>query len=72
MNLVTVTVGATDPEPVMACSLILHECDLHLPRGFPLLCKSFEERCSSPEMSRWHLDLNESKGCWLSAELLKS
>ena len=72
MNLVTVTVRAADPEPLMGCSLILHECDLCLPRGFPLLCKSFEGSCSSPEISYWRLDLKDSNRCWLSAELLKS
>jgi hypothetical protein len=71
MNLVTFIVWATDPEPLMGRSLILHEYDLCLPRGFPLLCKSFEASCSSPRFSLSHSDLLNPRGCWLSVELLK-
>ena len=56
MNLIAVIVWATDPEPLMGRSLILHESDLCLPRGFPLLCKSFDACCSSPRISLNRLD----------------
>lgn len=41
MNLVTVIVWATDPEPLMARSLILHESDLCLPRGSSPIVQEF-------------------------------
>jgi hypothetical protein len=41
MNLVAVIVWATDPEPLMARSLILHESDLCLPRGSSPIVQEF-------------------------------
>jgi hypothetical protein len=72
MNLVAVIVWATDPEPLMGRSLILHECDLCLPRDLPLLCKSFAGCRSSPRISLSQSHLPDPRGCWLSVELLKS
>ncbi len=41
MNLVAVIVWATDPEPLMARSLILHKSDLCLPRGSSPIVQEF-------------------------------
>jgi len=41
MNLVAVIVWATDPEPLMGRSLILHESDLCLPRGSSPIVQEF-------------------------------
>lgn len=41
MNLVAVIVWATDPEPLLARSLILHESDLCLPRGSSPIVQEF-------------------------------